>query len=219
MPISGYNLCTHVHRSWYEMPDLWHNSLKQILCCKKVVWCSFENEKYHSNTLWWCVMIGLKKYAEGSLSVVFFLWFKWLKFVINTGLTHVLQWRHNERVGFSNHQGLDCLHTRLFSRRSKKSSASLAFVRGMYRRPVDSPVTGEFPAERTSNDVIMWLSQCKWCYPDELGLMVNRNLKLKCNNNKAQQNKPVCILYWLYRLLICLFFFLSAISQGATQVS
>ena len=50
-----------------------------------------------------------------------------------------LQWRHNERDGVSNHRRLDRLLNRL-SRRSKKhqSSASLAFVRGIYRWSVDS---------------------------------------------------------------------------------
>ena len=52
----------------------------------------------------------------------------------------ILQWRHNERDGVSNHQPHDYLLNRLFRRRSKKyqSSASLAFV----------TLTGEFPAQR-----------------------------------------------------------------------
>ena len=33
-----------------------------------------------------------------------------------------LRWRHNERDGVSNHQRLDCLLSRLFRRRSKKTS-------------------------------------------------------------------------------------------------
>ena len=69
-----------------------------------------------------------------------------------------LQWRHNGRKGVSNHQPRDCLLNRLFGRRSKKalSSASLAFVRGIHRGPVNSshkwPVTRKmFPFD----DVIM----------------------------------------------------------------
>ena len=52
-----------------------------------------------------------------------------------------LQWRHNWRDSVSNHQPHDCLLNRLFRRRSKKhqSSASLAFVRGIHRGPVNSP--------------------------------------------------------------------------------
>ena len=53
----------------------------------------------------------------------------------------VLQWRQNGCDGVSNHRCLDCLLNCLFRRRSKRyqSSASLAFVRGIHRWPVDSP--------------------------------------------------------------------------------
>ena len=52
-----------------------------------------------------------------------------------------LLWRPNERDGVSNHQPLDCFLNRLFRRRSRKhqSSASMAFVRGIHRRLVNSP--------------------------------------------------------------------------------
>ena len=60
-------------------------------------------------------------------------------------LGKTLQWRHNGRDNVSNHQPHDCF-----------SSASLAFVRGIHRGPVNSPhkwpVTGKmFPFD----DVIM----------------------------------------------------------------
>ena len=69
-----------------------------------------------------------------------------------------LQWRHTERDGISNRRGLDCLLNRLFGRRSKKhqSSASLAFVRGNHRWPLNSPHKG--PVTRIMfpfDDVIM----------------------------------------------------------------
>ena len=51
-----------------------------------------------------------------------------------------LQWRHHECDSVSNHQPHDCLLNRLFRRRSKKTSnASLAFVMGIHRPPVNSP--------------------------------------------------------------------------------
>ena len=69
-----------------------------------------------------------------------------------------LQWRHNERDGISNHQPSYCLLNRLFSRRSKKTPKPR--VTGLCVG--NSPVTGEFPAQRASNgdffpfdDVIM----------------------------------------------------------------
>ena len=58
-----------------------------------------------------------------------------------------LQWRHNERDGVSNHQPHDCLLNRLFRHRSQKTSKLrvTGFCEG------NSPVTGEFPAQRASN--------------------------------------------------------------------
>ena len=60
---------------------------------------------------------------------------------------YALQWRHNGRDGVSNHQPHDCLLCGLFGRRSKKTSKFR--VAGLCART--SPVTGEFPAQRTSN--------------------------------------------------------------------
>ena len=65
-----------------------------------------------------------------------------------------LQCRHNECYGVWNHQPHDCLLHILFRRRWKKTSK---------RRVTDlcawnSPVTGEFPAQRASNaeNVSIW---------------------------------------------------------------
>ena len=70
-----------------------------------------------------------------------------------------LLWHYNGRGSIWNHQPHDCLLNLLFRRTSKKiqSSASLAFVWGSHRGPVNSPhkwpVTQKmFPFD----DVIMW---------------------------------------------------------------
>ena len=65
-----------------------------------------------------------------------------------------LQWRHNGRDGISNHQPYDCLLNCLFRRRSKKTSKLR--VTGLCAW--NSPVTGEFPAQRASNEenVSLW---------------------------------------------------------------
>ena len=65
-----------------------------------------------------------------------------------------LLWRHNECDGVSNHQPHDCLLRRLFRRRSKKTSKLR--VTGLCAE--NSPVTGEFPAQRASNaeNVFIW---------------------------------------------------------------
>ena len=57
------------------------------------------------------------------------------------------QWRHNGRDGVSNHQRLGYLLNCLFRRRSKKTSKLQ--VTGLCVE--NSPVTGEFPAQRASN--------------------------------------------------------------------
>ena len=60
-----------------------------------------------------------------------------------------LQWRHNECDGVSNYQGLDCLFSCLFSRRSKKTSE--LHVSGLCEG--NPSVTGGFPSQRASNAV------------------------------------------------------------------
>ena len=50
-----------------------------------------------------------------------------------------LHWRHNGRDCVSNHQPHDCLLKRLFRQWKYQSSASLALVWGIHRRPVNSP--------------------------------------------------------------------------------
>ena len=65
-----------------------------------------------------------------------------------------LQWRHDWHDGVSNHHPCDCLLNRLFRRRSKKTSKRR--VTGLCVG--NSPVIGEFPAQRTSNagNVSIW---------------------------------------------------------------
>ena len=52
-----------------------------------------------------------------------------------------LQWRHNGHDSVSNHQPHDCLLSRLFRRRSKKTSKLRAtgLCAGIHRGPVNSP--------------------------------------------------------------------------------
>ena len=65
-----------------------------------------------------------------------------------------LPWRHNGRDGVSNHQPHDCLLKRSFRRRSKK--ASKLRVTGLCAG--NSPVTGDFPAQRASDaeNISIW---------------------------------------------------------------
>ena len=76
-----------------------------------------------------------------------------------------LQLRHNERDGVSNHQPHDYLLKRLFRRRSKKTSKLR--VTGLCGR--NSPVTGEFPAQRASNaeNISIW-----WCHHENQNAVI-----------------------------------------------
>ena len=66
----------------------------------------------------------------------------------------ILQWRHNERHGVSNYQPHDSSLIRLFRRISRKTSKLRAtgFCEG------NSPVTGEFPAQKANDaeNISIW---------------------------------------------------------------
>ena len=70
------------------------------------------------------------------------------------GAPVTLQWRHNGRNGVSNHQPHDCLLNRLFRCRSMKTPK----LRVTGPCAGNSPVTGEFAAQRASNaeNVSIW---------------------------------------------------------------
>ena len=96
----------------------------------------------------WCALDSV--YVKG----------RWGNCVVNTDSKYrwsdftALQWRHNGRDGVSNHQPRDCLLSRLFRHRSKKTSK--IHVTGLFEG--NSAVTGEFPALRASNaeNVSIW---------------------------------------------------------------
>ena len=72
-------------------------------------------------------------------------------------LASTLQWRHNGIGGVSNHQPHDCLLNRLFRCKSSKIRVTIkALVTGFCMG--NSPLTGEFPAQRASNaeNVSIW---------------------------------------------------------------
>ena len=72
-----------------------------------------------------------------------FLWLAGVQPIDAASGMRWLQWHHNGLNGVPNHDPHHCLLNRLFRSWSKKhqSSASLAFVRGIRRGPVNSPHT------------------------------------------------------------------------------
>ena len=99
-----------------------------------------------------------------------------------------LRWRHNDRDGVSNHQPYHCLLNRLFRRRSEKTSKIR--VTGLCAR--NSPVTGEFPAQKASNaeNVSIW-----WRHHEIWHL---RNLR------DLTTSRPQCVEFYASQL--CYFF-------------
>ena len=70
--------------------------------------------------------------------------------------TSILQWRHNERNGVSNHRRFDCLFTQPFVQAQIKEN-----IKAPRHWPLWA-VTGGFPSQRASNakDVSIWWRHC-----------------------------------------------------------
>ena len=100
-----------------------------------------------------CVISDLILFGTCPLPKSMLIYY-WSDAYNQTLVKFALQWRHNERDGVSNHQPHDCLLNLLFKRRSKKISKLR--VTGLCAG--NSPVTGEFPAQRASNaeNVYIW---------------------------------------------------------------
>ena len=83
-----------------------------------------------------------------------FMTFVEKEFAISKACVRTLQWHQNDRDGVSNHEHHNCLLNHLFRRRSQKTSKLR--VSGLCEG--NSPVTGEFHAQRASNaeNVSIW---------------------------------------------------------------
>ena len=94
---------------------------------------------------------------------------------------YLLQWRHNEHNGVSNQQRLDCLLNRLFwqDQRKHQRSASLAFVRGIHRSPVNSPHKGPVTRKMFSVDDVMFSWEYKYTYWNWLNIILLVNARKK----------------------------------------
>ena len=78
---------------------------------------------------------------------VVLIWGVWLLNSLQWFISWALRWCHNDPDGVSNHWCIDCLLNHLFQRRSKKTSKLR--ITGLCKG--NSPITGEFPAQRASN--------------------------------------------------------------------
>ena len=122
------------------------------LVATKVVRHAGQSEKIsHSR---YC---GMHKQLQPLVPAEYSYW--WLNMDGSLQPSFTLQWRHNEHDGVSDHQSRDCFTQPFIQAQIKKhqSSASLGFVRGIHRSPVNSPHKG--PVTRKMfpfDDVIMY---------------------------------------------------------------
>ena len=109
-------------------------------------WLSIDIMSWRRKLKWmvltWCVRSVTKialqsKHGWRDISCSWVIWL----------LARALLWRHNGTDGVSNHQPYDCLLNRLFRHRSKKTSK----LRVTGPCAGNSPETGEFPAQMSSN--------------------------------------------------------------------
>ena len=130
-----------------------------------------------------------------------------------------LQWYHNERNGVSNHQPYDCLLDHLFRRKSKKTP-KLRFT-GLCEG--NSPVTGEFAAQRASKaeNVSIW-----WCHHVAVCCIINTKplplLMVAYSVSAVLRNTFSTLVikeYWKFVGLKCQSFYLPSTPQWVTVLT
>ena len=112
-----------------------------------------------------------------------------------TAVEYTLRWRHNDHDSVSNHQPHGGSLNRLFRRRSKKnqSSASLAFVWGIHRRPVNFPHKGPVTRKMFPFDevIMIWFTAYNgWTYTEPclpIALQL-RNMRLAVSQITSNSN-------------------------------
>ena len=119
--LGNMKICWH----FLSFLNIWMVRLLDILSCGR------QGLTYPAWSRTWLLMTWSGKESEQQQS-----WFR----LSLPGIFWSLQWRHNELDGVSNHQPHDCLPGT--DQRKHRSSASLAFVRGIHRWPVNSPHKG-----------------------------------------------------------------------------
>ena len=119
----------------YEITPLGIYSLSGMMYNRKISW-RLEAVRFVYRIVWSKICVG------GRISETPF------------AAHSALQWRNNGHDGVSVHEPQDCLLNRLFKRRSKETSKFC--VAGLCEG--NSPVTGEFPAQKASNaeNVSIW---------------------------------------------------------------
>ena len=117
-----------------------------------------------------------------------------------------LQWHHNGCDGVSNHRRIDCLLSRLFRRRSKKTSKLrvTSLCEGIHRWPTDSPHKGSVTREMFAFDDIM-----RCIYESHLP----RRVKII---DRDSPTNPVNYFVWTLTLQVCMLVGYVAVGWGTT---
>ena len=126
-----------IHLTVYDWCNSWHmHYTRRTLIAP---W----NACYLPTVWWYCFIYNSSCFLTSAINVV-----------IESIFPRSLHWRHNGHDSVSNHQLYDCLLSRLFGRRSKKTPK--LHVTGLCAG--NSPETGEFPAQMASNaeNVSIW---------------------------------------------------------------
>ena len=116
-------------------------------------WYTWVHDDTESNTM--DKFIYWHRYYVGDMAYSIFISLCFVVFCCGLVMKDfTLEWRHNEHDGISKHQPHECLLNHLFTHRSKKTSKLQ--ITGLCEG--NSPVTGEFPAQRASNmeNVSIW---------------------------------------------------------------
>ena len=125
--------------------------------------CKFHLDPQYHISHWGSTILGDSTLWNGksnttSKSIIDYL--RFILLIIRNPVLISLLWRHNGLDCVSNHQPHECLLITVHSgtdQRKHQSSASLAFVWGIHRRPVNSPHKGTVTRKMFSfDDVIMW---------------------------------------------------------------
>ena len=146
-----------------------------------VVWWNFGGlslcraEFIIGNSKYLCSISLITALAPGCVCACVWWWWLWwwwwwgdlLRRRQGPVYIFLLQWRHNERDGVSNHQPLDSIvYSIVYSgadQRKHQISASLAFVWGIHRWPVNSPHKGPVTRKMLPFDDVIMLQGLYHC--------------------------------------------------------
>ena len=159
-----------------------------------MVWCIPQRDfvEFMTKSSWWITVQGEALQGGSTMPIILYptviAIFILIGEFITTQKWHTtiaLQWRNNEFYGIPNYQPHNCLLSRLFRHRSKKALK----LRGTGLCKGNSPVPGEFPAQKASiaETIAMW-----WHH--NANQMINKSIQ-KHRNNISEHSLRSCVCF------------------------